>query len=68
MNQAFDGFVKELCSANVNLNEPVFFAKSAVFLEQELTRYLQAKGLLIEGQDKHSLGFLILAAKKLKNP
>jgi|GEM_PF-3265324 len=67
MNQAFDGFVKELCSANVNLNEPVFFAKSAVFLEQQLTRYLQANGLLIEGQDKHSLSFLILSAKKLKN-
>ncbi|ABM03632.1 hypothetical protein Ping_1855 [Psychromonas ingrahamii 37] len=62
MNQAFDGFVKELCSANVNLNEPVFFAKSAVFLEQELTRYLK-----IEGQHKHSLRFLILSAKKLKN-
>jgi hypothetical protein len=62
MNQAFDGFVKELCSANVNLNEPVFFAKSAVFLEQELTRYLK-----IEGQHKHSLRFLILSAKQLKN-
>lgn len=62
MNQAFDGFVKELCSANVNLNEPVFFAKSAVFLEQQLTSYLQ-----IEAQHKHSLRFLILSAKKLKN-
>lgn len=62
MNQAFDGFVKELCSVNVNLNEPVFFAKSADFLEQELTNYLQ-----IEGQHSHSLRFLILSAKKLKN-
>ncbi|MFT6925247.1 MAG: hypothetical protein ACJAZP_000827 [Psychromonas sp.] len=62
MNQAFDSFVKELCSANVNLNEPVFFAKSAVFLEQELTRYLN-----IEGQHSHSLRFLILSAKKLKD-
>lgn len=62
MNQAFDAFVKELCSANVNLNEPVFFVKSAVFLEQELTGYLQK-----EGQHTHSLRYLILAAKKLKN-
>ncbi|MFQ3176407.1 MAG: hypothetical protein ACJAYB_001708 [Psychromonas sp.] len=62
MNQAFDGFVKELCSANVNLNEPVFFAKSAVFLEQQLTCYLK-----IKGQHKHSLRFLILSAKQLKN-
>lgn len=62
MDQAFDGFVKELCSANVNLNEPVFFVKSAAFLEQVLERYLQT-----EGQHQHSLRFLILSARKLKN-
>ncbi len=62
MNQAFDGFVKELCSANVNLNVPVFFVKSAAFLEQVLESYLQ-----IEGQHKHSLRFLILSARALKN-
>ncbi|MGB5444401.1 MAG: hypothetical protein WBM99_02750 [Psychromonas sp.] len=62
MNQAFDGFVKELCSANVNLNEPVFFVKSAAFLEQVLESYLR-----IEGQHKYSLRSLILSAKQLKN-
>jgi len=62
MNQAFDGFVKELCSTNMNLNEPIFFAKSAVFLEQALASYLHS-----EGQHKHSLRFLILSARQLKN-
>jgi len=62
MNQAFDDFVKELCNTNVNLNEAVFFVKSAVFLEQQLEQYLH-----IERQHQHSLRFLILAAKKLKN-
>lgn len=62
MDQVFDGFVKELCSANVNLNEPVFFVKSAAFLEQVLESYLQ-----IEGQHKYSLRGLILSARQLKN-
>ena len=62
MTPAFNDFLEELTSENLILNEPVFFVKAAVFLEEQLESYLN-----IEGQHAHSLRSLIESARKLKN-
>lgn len=62
MNSDFKDFVKELTSEHQILNEPVFFVKAALYLEEQLESYLN-----IEGRHDHSLRYLIESARKLKN-